>query len=413
MVAAGSGAAAPSGNAAAPDKATDAKPSDAKPSDAKPGTAEPSKPSDNPAKDPGTDNKPATQPPASDPNKDPGTGATPMIDPNADYPDLRGKCGIKSAYPGDETCISAPAAEEGMQLHVGPKNYDDQAEVAKYIMNPGEESSLCWTFHTPNTEKIYYQTSVLSGRAGTHHIINTMYPGDALQDAPFGRCGDSMKAIGGIPGASRAYMPRTHVAPEYAHVGKSIPANAAITSDMHYFNFTEKPLIREYWMNLYYAKAEDITEEAQQIRGMGGFGWNSAPIAPGTDMVFKYACPVKGDGYILNLLGHYHAHGKRFTSFIQRKSGGEPEKVFEMYDYQDPATFEYNTVVKNPTFSTTTPGAVTGRLAISDGDTLMWECHIVNDSEVALKYVNEVKTGEMCNLWGTSLGITKFDCLKQ
>jgi hypothetical protein len=182
---------------------------------------------------------------------------------------------------------------------------------------------------------------------------------------------------------------------------------------MHYFNFTEKPLIREYWMNLYYAKAEDITEEAQQIRGMGGFGWNTNPIAPGTDTVYKYSCPVKGSGYILNLLGHYHAHGKRFTAFIQRKSGGDPEKVFEMYDYLDPANFEYNTVVKNPDFSTTTSGAVSGRLAINDGDTLMWECHVINDSDTPLKYVNEVKTGEMCNLWGTSLGITKWDCLKQ
>jgi hypothetical protein len=166
-------------------------------------------------------------------------------------------------------------------------------------------------------------------------------------------------------------------------------------------------------MNLYYAKAEDITEEAQQIRGMGGFGWNSNPIAPGTDMVYKYSCPVKGNGYILNLLGHYHAHGKRFTAFIQHKSGGDPEKVFEMYDYLDPANFEYNTIVKNPDFSTSTSGAVSGRLAISDGDTLSWECHVINDSDTPLKYVNEVKTGEMCNLWGTSLGINKWDCLKQ
>jgi hypothetical protein len=52
-------------------------------------------------------------------------------------------------------------------------------------------------------------------------------------------------------------------------------------------------------------------------------------------------------------------------------------------------------------------------LDVHDGDVLSWECHVVNDSNVGLKYVNEVKTGEMCNLWGASLGIDKFDCLKK
>jgi hypothetical protein len=341
----------------------------------------------------------------------PGTGgATPAA--NADFPDVRGMCGINSGWPGDETCIPAPSAEEGMQLHVGPKDFKDTADVEKYVLQAGQETSMCWTFTTPNTEEVWYQTSLLSGRAGTHHIINTMYSGGTFPDAPFARCGDSTQAIGSIPGASKAYMPRQHVAPEYAHVGRSIPAKATIQADMHYFNFTDKPLVREFWLNLYFAKKADITEEAFQIRGMGGFGWNSNPIAPGTDKVYKYSCPVKGEGHILNLLGHYHAHGKRFTASIQRAAGGT-EKVFEMFDYQDPATFEYNSVVTNPMFTDVTAGAVSGQLAVHNGDTVLWECHIVNDSEVGLRYVNEVKTGEMCNLWGASLGIEKLSCLIQ
>ena len=68
---------------------------------------------------------------------------------------------------------------------------------------------------------------------------------------------------------------------------------------------------------------------------MGGLGWSLLPIAPGTDMVYKYECPITADGRILALLGHYHAHGKRFTAHIRRASGAR-EKVFEMYDYLDP-----------------------------------------------------------------------------
>jgi hypothetical protein len=412
QAAAGSAApAAPTGSTATPPAET---PSTSNPTASQPGSSGtpasmPSSGSSNP--NTGSGSMPNTPPSAAQPNTDPNAGMTAnQPAPAADFPDLRGKCGINSGFPGDETCLSAPSAEEGLQLHVGPKDYADTADVAKYTLQPGEESSECWTFHTQNTDKVWYQTSVLSGRAGTHHIINTMYDEATFPDAPFARCGDSTKAIGSIPGASKAYMPRQHVAPEYAHVGRSIPAKAAIQSDMHYFNFTEKPLIREYWLNLYFAKAEDITEEAQQIRGMGGFSWNQTPIAPGTDMVYKYSCPVKGEGYILNLLGHYHAHGKRFTASIQRAAGGT-EKVFEMFNYLDPATFEYNTVVTNPKFAENASGAVSGQLAVHNGDTVLWECHVVNDSDVGLKYINEVKAGEMCNLWGASLGIEKLSCL--
>jgi hypothetical protein len=65
-----------------------------------------------------------------------------------------------------------------MQNHIGPANYDDPDEVAKFVLHPGEETAQCWTFHTPNDREVYYQTSLLSGRAGKHHIINTMLDQD-------------------------------------------------------------------------------------------------------------------------------------------------------------------------------------------------------------------------------------------
>ena len=132
-----------------------------------------------------------------------------------------------------------------------------------------------------------------------------------------------------------------------------------------------------------------------------------------TDKTYSYSCPIKGDGHILMLLGHYHAHGKHFTASITRKATGKTEKVFEMFDYQEPAQFEYNSIITNPTFTEGAAGAVSGRLAVSDGDKLNWDCHIVNDSDVALKYVNEVKTGEMCNLWGSSIGTQAISAYQQ
>lgn len=355
------------------------------------------------------------EPPAGDTGKSDSTAEG--DDTYKTYPDPRGACKINSGYPDDHACILPPDPKEGFQIHVGPKNYEDREEVAKFILKAGEEVSACWTFHTPNDKDIYYQTSVLSGRSGTHHIINTMYSND-LPDGGFTRCADggtgsSTTNIGPLPGASKPYMARGHVAPENKHIGRKIPARVTAQADMHYYNFTDHDIVREFWLNIYYVDESQITGEGQQIRGMGGFDWNNNPIPPGTNKVYSYECPIKGDGRILNLLGHYHAHGKRFTATIKRGGTGEPEKVFEMYDYTEPATFEYDSRTMNPEFTDSTAGAVSGMLEVRNGDVLGWECHIINDSDVGLRYVNEVKTGEMCNLWGVSYGIEPFNCLKR
>jgi hypothetical protein len=185
--------------------------------------------------------------------------------PGSAYPDLRGGCNINSGYPDDHACLPPPAPGEGMQIHVGPSNYQDMAEVSKYIMKPGDESAECWTFHTPNDQEVYYQTFVLSGRAGTHHIINTMYSMD-MPDGGFTTCADpgtgmNANIIDNLPGASKAYNPRLPVAPENAHVGRTIPAHATSQADMHYYNFTDSDIIREFWMNIYFVKPDQITDQ--------------------------------------------------------------------------------------------------------------------------------------------------------
>ena len=50
-------------------------------------------------------------------------------------------------------------------------------------------------------------------------------------------------------------------------------------------------------------------------------------------------------------------------------------------------------------------------LEVQSGDALDWECHVINDSAVGLDYSNHVTTGEMCNMWGASVGIPKLDCV--
>ena len=338
----------------------------------------------------------------------PETEMIPELAPG-EFPDPRGTCeGLDTGWPGDDTCMAPPPEGEGMQIHIGPADYNN---VGAYEFGPGRETSECVNFTTPNSEDVYYQGWVLSGRPGTHHIINTMYrTPNAGGGSNFTVCrdpgtGTNADIIANLPGASKPYMPRAPTAPENANLGAQIPANTASQADMHYFNFTDEPLLREFWLNIYFVPKEQVTEESNGIRAMGGLSWTVLPIPPGSDQVYKYECPITSSGRIIQLLGHYHAHGKRFTSHL-RKASGERVKVFEMYDYLEPKIFHYNSVTENPGFSDNAAGAFSGLLEVNAGDVIEWECHIVNDSSVGLRYTNEVESGEMCNLWGASVGPT-------
>ena len=336
----------------------------------------------------------------------------PTMPPVEESLDGRGKCQIDSGFPDDRACLLPPAPGEGFQIHIGPKDYKDMADVNRFVFEPNRETSQCWSFHVPNTEDAYWQTFEMSGRAGTHHIINSMFMSDGPDGTAFTSCRDpgtgmSPDLIGNLPGASKAYMPRTKIAPENATLGRKVPAKVFSQADMHYFNFTDKAILREFWLNVYTVPKDKITGESTQIRGMGGLGWLLLPIAMGTDMVYQYQCPITSDGRIIALLGHYHSHGKRFTAYLNDK------KVFEMFDYLDPMIFEYDSITKNPEFNpgAMQAGATTGILNVKAGDVLKWECHIINnDQPGGLRYTNEVKTGEMCNMWGESVG-PKINCV--
>jgi hypothetical protein len=352
------------------------------------------------------------------------TGVAPDATPGSDsgtpqapgtFTSSRGMCGLSTGYPGDDTCLLAPDPSEGLQIHVGPADYTDTAEVSRFLMQPGDEKSECWSFHTPNDGDFYYQSFELSGRPGTHHIIDTMYKTD-VTDGGFTVCRDggvgvSPDIISNLPGASKAYIPREAVAPENAHIANLIPAHVSAQADMHYFNLTEKPILREFWLNIYSVPKDQVTESSLQIRGMGGLSWTLKPIPPQSHQVYQYTCPIPGDGRVTELLGHTHAHGVRETAWI-RHATGERTKVFEQFNYKEPQIFYYDTVTENPAFAENAPGAFTGILNVKSGDALDWECDVNNDSNTALTYTNQVLTGEMCNIWGQTVG-PLIDCVLQ
>ena len=88
----------------------------------------------------------------------------------------------------------------------------------------------------------------------------------------------------------------------------------------------------------------------------------------------------------------------------------EREQIYEDYDWQEPTELSYNSVVTNPVADPVRreAGGSSGILNFEIGDTLEWECEIDNTSDEVLRFRNEVFTGEMCNVFGSSVAPATF-----
>src|SRR5687767_3206484 len=83
---------------------------------------------------------------------------------------------LNSGYPGDERCILPPPPDKGLHFHVGPKNYTDRAELAKFEVPAGGEITECYYMMSPNAEVFNFFEQHYRMRQGSHHLIISMGP---------------------------------------------------------------------------------------------------------------------------------------------------------------------------------------------------------------------------------------------
>lgn len=294
------------------------------------------------------------------------------------------ECGLKTQYPGDEYCINAPTADKGFQLHIGPSNYDNPE--AKYVLQPGEENVVNLTATSGNDKDIDYYYRQYRMRPGSHHVILTA----------------DGKRIGGTQNLARDNPDYGIIPPENANVGLPLPAHSSINANMHFYNFTEKPMIRELWTNYWYKDPATVKEVAKGVFSMTGV---SAAVAH-SHVVVGASCPVQGTGRALSLFGHRHLSNVRFS--IWHNTGGEKTLVFEDYDSVHPGVLDFNSLTANPPANpaTKTMGGASGILNLKQGDTLDFECEIVNDTDKNFFGANEAADDDMCILVGETVGAT-------
>jgi hypothetical protein len=312
----------------------------------------------------------------------------------------------ETKYPGDAYCILPPPETLGTQIHVGPA---DNATPGEFELAGGAEISNFYYVNAPNSEVRYFYRTNWRMRPGGHHMLIAMLDQDQADGwTARGDMGSDFSGRGkSFGGAQRGSVDRPQgvlaVPPENAGLGQQLAARQQFSLNLHHINVTDLPMLREVWINVWYVNEQEVTKPVLTFAGTG----NPADVAvpAGQRRRLEYKCAVTSDTRIISLYGHYHAHGQRFGIAVVRASG-ERLSVYESFDWEDIPVYQYDSLSRNPLASVdaSIDGAASGLLMLKSGDALHFECNIDNDSDQALRFVDEAITGEMCIMFGAYTG---------
>jgi hypothetical protein len=321
-------------------------------------------------------------------------------------------CNINTGYPGDSQCILPPDPSKGYQFHYGPSNYNDPNEVKKFLLNPGEESTDCYFFVTPNKETIYFDGYHSRLRPGSHHMLLYLQNNTVTEGGP-SACNQGLSR--NLFGATSPTMDtRTlSMAPENEGLAVQIAPQQQVAMQMHVLNVGTKPILREGWANIMYVDKSQVKTLGDPIFFIAG---TTMSLAVGQTIVNHGTATVPtnaaSDFRLVLGIPHIHAHTTRFTAYAT--IGGVKTKILEQFGTldvpSDPQLIYFDSVTKNQASdpATHTNGAYSGAIYMKPGDTIDWECEQTNDGVGAngttfttpLKFTEQVYTGEMCNMFG-------------
>jgi hypothetical protein len=268
-------------------------------------------------------------------------------------------------------------------MHIGPSNYDNPE--AQYILQPGQEVTENFSATSGNSTDVYYYWRQYRMRPGSHHLIIT----------------SGGRRLGGSSNMAKDNPEAGVIAPENKGVGMPLAAHSALANSLHYFNFTDKPLIKEVWVNFWYRDKSEVTQPTIEMFSMLGMG-----ISPGQHVVKHGACKISQPGRLLTAYGHVHSHDQRFS--VWRTRGTDKMLVHEAYDWEHPNVSEFSSTVMNPPLDPAKhlDGGYSGALDLQAGDLLEFECDIINNTQSVFVGQNEATNDEMCIMVGDTVGTT-------
>jgi hypothetical protein len=294
------------------------------------------------------------------------------------------ECGLNTKWEGDEYCIKAPPPDQGFQIHIGPSNYDNPEP--KYVMAPGAEVTEDWPVVSGNTTDKQYYFRQYRMRPHSHHLI--VYTAGALP-----------RRLGGTQNLAKDNPDLGIIPPESQGIGMPLAANSPLSISLHYINLSDKPIIKEAWVNFWYRDPSVVKESAKEM-----FSFAPMNILPGTHILVRGTCPITQAGRILTLYGHVHANNSRFSAW--RVRGAEKLLLHESFNWEEPLITEFSSLVTNSPSdaSKKISGGYTGVVDLKPGDSMIFECDITNKTSNVFRGQNEALNDEMCIMVGDSVG---------
>jgi hypothetical protein len=311
----------------------------------------------------------------------------------------------KTGWNGDEYCILPPPANLGTQLHIAP-NFDDPADVARYELMPQEESNTNYYINSDNTDTVYYYRTNWRMRGGSHHMIISLMQGDRADGwAGPGEPAETGLGAAGFGGTQRVDADRPsgtlETPPENVGLGGQLTPKQQFNFNLHHMNHYDEPILREVWVNIWYEKNVTQVQRTATIFGPPA----DVSIPPGEHRPLHYRSAVNGDIRIIQYFGHRHVSTDRFGIWVER-ANGEKVPVYESFNWEDMPVYQYDSVSTNPVadVDNKVDGGHSGILELKTGDWLHLICDITNRQDTALRFSNELYTGEMCIAFGNAVG---------
>jgi hypothetical protein len=277
-------------------------------------------------------------------------------------------CGLHTPYAGDSACLKPPAS--GVQLHYGPSNYDDPAEVATYMLAPGDDETRCLTVD-PIHDAMNVAGYEVSERTEMHHL--TLYSGTAGTGTD--PCAGS---LGAVVLVQRGHEKITFgdQAPELAGAAVRLIPGAFVVA-AHAINTGTTPELIEAWINL-----DTVDSTPVPLSSLSLAAGTQMAVPPHTKQTIhgSLTSPSATPETVVQLVGHFHAHT------TEERVALNGTQVYSTRSFNEPGVSWFT--------SKTTP------LVVAQGSTLTWDCDIDNTTDLTLLYAAKVQTAEMCNLTG-------------
>jgi hypothetical protein len=204
------------------------------------------------------------------------------------------------ATPPPVDAADLPPPENGFQIR--------SPDIA---LQPGQEITYCYYFHTPNTADVVVKSWESEMTPGSHHMILYFMATADMPDGtldPSGNCGGANLSnlavwtyLAQTPMA-RSDMPADDGAGK--PVGMPVPAAQAAAMQMHYLNATDQPMMVHVTLNANgYPPGTAYTQAAAYVT------YNSKidiPPGPGSTATATGTCTVPAGAQFFTLSTHAH-----------------------------------------------------------------------------------------------------------